>query len=73
MARRTIATVPGAFHSARVQYDPEYREYRVSLLKPGQPHGPEESAYYTDDKIDAMQTAHAMLACADVNEANQRG
>ena len=72
MTRRTIRTITGADHSAKIQYDPEYREYRVTVLSPGQIVGPEESAYYTDDKGDAIATAEAMILSADIQEQKAR-
>lgn len=72
MARRTIRTITGSDHSAKIQYDPELREYRVTVSAQGQIVGPEESAYYTDDKGDAIATAEAMILAADIQAQKAR-
>ena len=72
MARRTIRTITGSDHSAKIQYDPEFREYRVTVLAQGQIVGPEGSVYYTDDKGDAIATAEAMILAADIQAQKAR-
>ena len=72
MTRRTIRTITGANHSAKIQYYPGNREYRVTVSATGQTVGPEESAYYTDDKGDAIATGEAMILAADIQAQKAR-
>ena len=47
---RTIAKIDGIV----IKYNPELSEYTVQIV------GKPETAYFTDDKTDAMRTAQAM-------------
>ena len=47
---RTIAKIDGIV----IKYNHEYSEYIVQIV------GKPETAYFTDDKIDAMRTAQIM-------------
>ena len=47
---RTVAKIDGIV----IKYNPEYSEYTVQIV------GKPETAYFTDDKTDAMRTAQVM-------------
>ena len=47
---RTIAKIDGIV----IKYSPEYSEYSVQIV------GKPETAYFTDDKTDALRTAQVM-------------
>lgn len=66
MARRKIyssqhVTNAGVPFTARVQYDPDYREYRATVFTPDCTlQDIEHCACYDDDKESIMGTLHAM-------------
>lgn len=68
MARRvvfktTAVTDAGIPFTVRVQYNPEYSEYRLTCFTAACTNQQiEDRACYTDDKEDAMSTIHHMQA-----------
>lgn len=70
MARRKIATVESGPVKALVQRDSEWQEYRVRLYVANTLQV--NADYHTDDKEDAVSTAHAMVRFAQAKlEAQQ--
>lgn len=60
MTYRTIKTLTGQAQAwAKVQWSAEWQEYRVRFYKHAEYQS--EADYFTDDKADALGTAHAEI------------
>lgn len=61
MMTLTEARQRAEIHKARIEFDRDYKEYRVTLYEWPEFRGTtEDKAYYTDDLEDAVCTAGAM-------------
>jgi len=60
MTRKLIQTTTSGANTVKVYIDYSWEEYQVTLV--GQP----EATYHTNDRLDALDTAKAMLSRANL-------